>query len=77
MAFCSSFTSSTGPTKRDVPVSTIASQPPLHRVRPLPTSNLWGKSVISHLNPSQMSIVCLDSALETLASFFSGPNNSY
>lgn len=43
MAFCSSRTSSTGPTMREVPVSTMASQPSLHRVRPLPTSTLQGK----------------------------------
>lgn len=40
MAFCNSFTSSLGPVMSEVPVSTMASQPPLHRVSPLATSTL-------------------------------------
>lgn len=40
MAVCSSFTSLVGPVMSEVPVSTMASQPPLHRVSPLATSTL-------------------------------------
>lgn len=40
IAVCSSFTSLVGPVMSEVPVSTMASQPPLHRVSPLATSTL-------------------------------------
>lgn len=40
MAVCSSFTSLVGPVMSEVPVSTMASQPPLQRVSPLATSTL-------------------------------------
>lgn len=44
MAVCSSFTSLVGPVISEVPVSTMASQPPLHRVSPLATSTLERES---------------------------------
>lgn len=40
MAFCSALISAEGPVIMDVPVSTMASQPPLHRDSWLPTSML-------------------------------------
>ncbi len=43
MAFCRALTSSTGPTIRDVPVSTTAWQPPLQRLSCFPTSTLRGR----------------------------------
>jgi len=50
MAVCSSFTSLVGPVMSEVPVSTMASQPPLHRVSPLATSTL-GRDVQTEDNP--------------------------
>ena len=50
MAVCSSFTSLVGPVMSEVPVSTMASQPPLHRVSPLATSTL-GRDAQTEENP--------------------------
>lgn len=50
MAVCSSFTSLVGPVISEVPVSTMASQPPLHRVSPLATSTL-GRDAPTEDNP--------------------------
>lgn len=43
MAFCRDLTSAAGPVIRDVPVSTMASQPPLQRLSWLPTAILTDK----------------------------------
>lgn len=50
MAFCRALTSSEGPVSRDVPVSTMASQPLLHRLSWLPTD------ILIH---TQNMIICL------------------
>ena len=50
MALCRALTSAAGPVMRDVPVSTMASQPPLHRLSWLPTPILY--KIHTGLNPA-------------------------
>lgn len=51
MAFCRDLTSAAGPVIRDVPVSTMASQPPLQRLSWLPTAILTDKP--AHVSESK------------------------